>query len=129
LSFTSRGSNGKDDLFAAPARGRGYAKPEPLPGDFNSPGDDWDLVESRDGRLRLWVSSREGGLGLTDLFFSRRDSTGTWSPARNLAPVNSPALETAPAISPDDAVLFFLRRVEGKERMFWVRLAATMEGS
>jgi hypothetical protein len=129
LSFTSRGSNGRDDLFVAPARGRGFGKPEALAGDFNSPRDDWDLVESSDGTLRIWVSAREGGVGLTDLYFSRRDRAGAWSPARGLAAANTSALETAPTISPDDRVLFFLRRVDGRERLYWIRLAKALEGS
>jgi hypothetical protein len=125
LSFTSRGPVGGDDLFSARPRGRGFAEPEPLAGDFNSPQDDWDLIESRDGNLRFWVSARAGSLGKTDVYYSRRQ-LGRWSAARNLAAVNTEALETAPALSPDDEVLFFLRRVSGEDRMFWVRLDAAV---
>jgi hypothetical protein len=127
LAFTAPGPAGRDDLFVAPRHARGYDAPRPLGLQFNSPQDDWDLVESRDGTLRVWASAREGGLGRTDLWFSRRDARGTWSAARNLAALNSPALETAPQFSPDDAVLFFLSRRSGEERMYWVDLASVLE--
>jgi hypothetical protein len=126
LVFTSRSPRGDDDLYLARARGNAFASPQPLGGDFNSPKDDWDLVESRDGNLRFWVSAREGSLGRTDVYYSRRQR-GRWSPARNLAAVNTPALETAPALSPNDEVLFFLRRIDGKERMHWVKLVPVLE--
>jgi hypothetical protein len=121
LLFTSRGPVGGDDLFIARARRGGFADPEVIPGDFNSARDDWDLIESRDGRLRIWVSAREGGQGRTDLYYSRR-VRGAWTPARNLSAANSTAVETAPALSPDGKVLFFLRRVGGTDRMFWMQL-------
>jgi hypothetical protein len=127
LLFTSRGPQGADDLFIARARGGGFDQPELLGGDFNSSKDDWDLIESPDGRLRIWVSARAGGLGRTDLYFSRRDPSGHWSAARNLARANTPQLETAPALTPDGRALFFLRRVDGADRMFWVRLASVLE--
>ena len=120
LAFTSRGPRGDDDLYIAPAQGSGFGKPEPLDEGFNSPKDDWDLIESRDGRLRIWVSAREGSLGRTDLYSSRR-VRGTWSPPRNLTAVNTSALETAPALSPDGKVLFFLRRIDGRDLLMWVR--------
>jgi hypothetical protein len=126
LLFTSRGPVGRDDLFVARARGSGHAPPEPLGGDFNSPLDDWDLIESRAGTLRVWVSAREGGLGRTDLWYSRRDHGGTWSPARNLAAANSAALETAPTLTPDDRVLFFLRRESGREHLYWVAVSSVL---
>lgn len=127
LMFTSRGPVGGDDLFIARAHEDAFTKPEPLGGDFNSAKDDWDLVESPDGNLRVWVSARDGGLGKTDLFYSRRDAASGWSPARNLAAANSTALETAPALTPDGEVLFFLRRQDGKDRLFWVRLSSVLE--
>lgn len=126
LFFTSRGSLGGDDLFVARATGRGLDKLQPLTGDFNSPKDDWDLVESRDGKLRLWASARAGSLGKTDIFYSRFEQA-SWSPAQRVHAVSTSALETAPVLSPDDEVLFFLRRADGRERMFWVRLESVLE--
>lgn len=129
--FTSRGQAGSDDLFIARARGDGFDPPESLGGDFNTPKDDWDLVESPDGRLRIWVSAREKGptysKGRTDLFYSRLGNDGAWSPAANLAAANTTSLETAPSLTPDGKGLFFLRREHGTDRMYWVRLAAVLE--
>lgn len=127
LAFTAPGPVGRDDLFVASPRADGYDRAQPLGDDFNSPQDDWDLVETTDGRLRIWVSARPGGAGRTDLWFSRREAGGTWSKSRNLAAVNSAALETAPQLTPDNRVLFFLRRADGVNRLYWVDLASVLE--
>lgn len=127
LAFTAPGPVGGDDLFSAAPRSAGYEAAQPLGGDFNSPKDDWDLVETRDGKLRVWASARAGSLGRTDLWFSRRDAAGHWSKAQNLAALNSPELETAPQFSPDDSALFYLSRKSGTERMYWVELASVIE--
>ena len=127
MAFTSPGPVGRDDLFVAPGRGSGFESPRALEGDFNSTQDDWDLIETADGKLRLWVSARAGGAGRTDIYYSRRDTAGRWSNARNLKAANSPALETAPQLTPDDRVLFFLRYTADAHRLYWVELASILE--
>ena len=127
MAFTAPGPVGRDDLFIAMPRAAGYEVPRPVQGDFNTPQDDWDLVESHDGSLRFWASARPGGLGRTDIWYSRRVGDGRWSRARNLAAVNTTALETAPQLSPDDVVLFFLRSEKGVNRLYWVELASLEE--
>lgn len=114
LAMTSRSARGDDDLFIARARpGGGFERPEALSGDFNSDHDDWDLVEDRSATVRVWASARPGGAGKTDIYMSRRTTRGQWSEARNVVAANSPALETAPRLTPDGQVLFFQRRVNG----------------
>ncbi len=127
MAFTSPGPVGRDDLFIAPQGAHGFETPRALGDDFNSAQDDWDLVETADGNLRIWVSSRAGGAGRTDIYYSRRDAAGNWSGARNLKAANSPALETAPQLTPDDRVLFFLRYTGSAHRLFWVDLASVLE--
>lgn len=100
---------------------RGFDAPVAFGGDFNSPRDDWDLVEDSSGRTRLWASAREGGAGKVDIYFSRKDAQGRWAAARNLEAVNTAAVETAPRLTPDDQVLFFQRFVDGKDQLYWVR--------
>jgi hypothetical protein len=129
MAFTSPGPVGRDDLFVAPRGAKGFETPRALEGDFNSAQDDWDLVETADGNLRIWVSARPGGLGRTDLYFSRRDAAGQWSGARNLRAANTPALETAPQLTPDDRVLFFLRYTAGAHRLYWVELESVLKES
>jgi Tol biopolymer transport system component len=129
LMFTSDGLGGKGggDLYRTRARSDGsFDAPISLGGDFNSARNDWDLVESPDGRWRLWASAREGGEGDVDIWFSARAGTHEWSAARNLTAVNTPGLETAPRFSPDGSVLFFQRAVNGAERIFWVRSARVL---
>ena len=126
LLFTSTRipGRGEGDLFVAARRSDGgLARPALVEGDFNTERHDWDLVESPDGRLRLWASMRPGGAGRVDIYASRRAVDGRWSPARNVTAVNTPAVETAPRFSPDGQVLFFQRqRADGKEEMWWTRV-------
>jgi hypothetical protein len=128
LLFTSRGLDGpgRDDLFIAADAGAKYAAPVPVPGDFNSPEDDWDLIEHPRGDLRFWVSARPGGAGSTDLYFSRKGDDGQWSRATNLSKVNTPLLETAPRLSPDGRVLFFQRAQNNRERIYWIDLDSAL---
>jgi TolB protein len=129
LMFTSDGLGGRGggDLWLTRSRPDGrFDAPINLGGDFNSDGNDWDLVESKDGRVRLWASAREGGAGDVDIWFSVREGSEGWSAARNLTAVNTAALETAPRLSPDGEVLFFHRRANGAERIFWVRASSVL---
>ena len=115
-----------DDLYAAGVTNSGtFAPPVRLEGDFNSKRDDWDLIEHPLGHLRLWASAREGGAGRVDIYFSRLQD-GRWSSAKNLSAVSSPAIETAPRLSPDGEVLFFQRIENGREQIYWVGLQSTL---
>jgi hypothetical protein len=129
LMFTSSESceGCSDDLYAADALPNGaFAAPTRFGGDFNSKRDDWDLTEHPDGRLRLWASARDGGVGRVDIYFSRRDERAGWSPAQNLSAVNSPAIETAPRLTPDGELLFFQRVENGREILYWVQLSSVL---
>lgn len=129
LWFTSDGLGGKGggDLYQTHAKPDGsFDAPVGLGGDFNSERNDWDLVESPDGRFRLWASAREGGAGEVDIWFSVRAGKDEWSAARNLTAVNTPGFETAPRFSPDGSVVFFHRAANGVERLFWVRAARVL---
>lgn len=130
LLFTSTRipGRGEGDLFVARRRADGESgRPTLVEGDFNTERHDWDLVESPDGRLRLWASMRAGGAGRVDIYASRLTDDGRWSPARNVTAINTPAVETAPRLSPDGHVLFFQRqRADGKEELWWVRAEAVI---
>jgi Tol biopolymer transport system component len=128
LLLTSRvaDSSSRDDVFIAARSGDGFTTPIPLPGDFNSVEDDWDVIEHPQGHLRLWVSARPGGAGRTDIYFARKGDRGEWSPAQSLSAVNTPFLETAPRLTPDGRVLFFQRVEDKRERIYWVDLQSIL---
>jgi hypothetical protein len=127
LLLTSDGLPGarRGDIWrAAPGKNGGYTTPIRFPGDINSDAEDWDLVEHPDGTLRIWASGRPGGAGRIDLWYSRRRGDGAWSAAKNLARLNTDAVETAPAFGPDGKALFFQRQVAGHETVYWLALEA-----
>ena len=63
----------------------------------------------RDGLEIVWDSTRSGGLGLTDIWTSTRNSTDEpWEPAVHLpGPINSDAGESRASLSWDSTVLMF----------------------
>jgi hypothetical protein len=129
LMFTTDGLPGKGggDLFIAHPKPDGaFQPPVAVEGDFNSDRNDWDLVETPDGRSRFWASERAGGAGGVDIWFSRKNADGGWSPAQNLVQVNTPDNETAPRLTPDGAVLFLHRTVNGRDRIYWVETASVL---
>lgn len=70
----------------------------------------WDSQPSIscDGNTLYFASSREGGVGGTDIWKSTRSASGVWSEAVNLGPtVNTPYDEEAPYIANDGITLYF----------------------
>jgi hypothetical protein len=102
------GGKGQTDLYRAPATGGGFGPPENLGDAINSKGDEYEPLISPDQTLLIFMATgRQGGLGAGDLYFSRRVD-GAWTPARNLGrPINSPALEISPYVTPDRRYFFF----------------------
>ena len=79
------------------------------PGVVNSAFNDSHPAISKDGLTLFFASTRPGGSGGYDLWFSKRESLdGCWQPPVNLGPVvNSPSLDFAPNLSNDGHWLFF----------------------
>ena len=69
---------------------------------------------SQDGRLLLFtICDRSDGLGSCDIYYSFRTPQG-WSEARNIGPpINSPAWESQPSLSPDQRDLYFVSNRSG----------------
>ncbi|MCS7076463.1 MAG: OmpA family protein [Bacteroidia bacterium] len=64
---------------------------------------------SADGNMLFFVSNRPGGLGMHDIYWSRRDPvTGEWLPAQNIGNnINTAESEFSPFIHPDGKTLYF----------------------
>ncbi len=103
---------GGEDIYRAPWQGDHYGAPENLGkvvnserGEFNS------LIAPDESFLVFSTWGREGDLGGGDLYISFRDSADTWTEPKNLgAPINTPALDYCPALSPDGRFFFFTSR-------------------
>ena len=72
----------------------------------NSAADDFCPMAHRNGRTFLFVSSRPGGCGGSDIYTSRRHETKGWSAPANLGcTINSAAGEASPSLT--DTELYF----------------------
>jgi tetratricopeptide (TPR) repeat protein len=62
---------------------------------------------SSDGKTLYFVSNRKGGLGGTDIYYSRKENQG-WGKARNLGKmINTAFDEESPCIINNDSLLYF----------------------
>lgn len=73
---------------------------------FNEP----SVAFSYDGQTLFWVSDRDGGAGMKDIYVSTKDASGVWGEGRNLSQLNSPWDDDAPFISADGKSLYFSSR-------------------
>jgi Tol biopolymer transport system component len=108
LYFASNraGASGGADIYRSRLIGGKYAEPENLEA-VNSQGYDSNPCIDASGERLFFASSRPGGAGAMDIYMSRyRD--GRWETPRNVgSAVNTPAVESWTALSPDGRYLFF----------------------
>jgi len=110
LYFTSDrpGGLGGEDIWRAEWTGDGWAEPKNLGPAVNSPGPEFNSLIAPDGSWLIFGSVREGDVGGGDLHIAFRGDDGEFRPAVNMgSPINSPALDYCPALSPDGSILFF----------------------
>jgi len=106
------GGFGNDDIYRALPEDGGFAEPQNLGDQINTPGMDFNAYISPDETYLLFGGwNRPDGLGSGDIYHSRRIDDSTWSAAVNLGePVNSDMLDFCPTVSPDGSLLFFSSR-------------------
>ncbi|MDX2301364.1 MAG: OmpA family protein [Microscillaceae bacterium] len=95
------------DLFISYKEGNNWSEPKNLGPNVNSSSWESQPSLSADGRTLYFISARSGGKGGRDIWFSRRDDAGNWSPAQNLFEVNTTFEEVSPFIHPNNKTLFF----------------------
>lgn len=96
------------DIYISYATPEGWSEPENLGPAVNS--EFWDTAPSLspDKKTLYFTSSRPGGFGGSDLYFSNRLANGKWSEAENMGPIiNTPGDEMAPFIHADNQTLYF----------------------
>lgn len=80
----------------------------PLQGFANSVKWESQASISCDGATLFFASEREGSLGKSDLYYSKRQADGSWSEPVNLGPrINTDDYEEAPFITNDGRTLYF----------------------
>ncbi len=100
---------GSCDLYLTQKKGSGdWSKPTNLGPLINTR--DWDAQPSlsADGRVLVFSSTRPGGVGESDLWWSQLDSAGFWSKAVPLpGRVNTAGKEQTPFLHADGKTLYF----------------------
>jgi Tol biopolymer transport system component len=85
-----------------------WSAPVNLGGTVNSSANEQNAILSRDGLTLYFASDRPGGVGALDIWVARRASADDpWTTPVNLAAINTPFADFAPALSPDGHLLFF----------------------
>ncbi len=111
MIFTACGvknTYGSCDLFESKKTGDTWSQPVNLGPLVNSAA--WDVQPSlsADGQELYFVSTRKGGVGGSDIWYSRKDSTGRWMRAQNLGNViNTKYDEISPFIHVNNRNLYF----------------------
>ncbi len=103
----ARQNFGQCDLFISTKVGDNWTAPINLGRNVNSRFWESQPSLSADGKMLYFISSREGGKGGKDNWYSKTDEDGKWLPAQNLAEANTEMEETSPFIHPNTKTLFF----------------------
>jgi len=111
-----KGGNGGVDLYRSKFANGKFLEPENLGDTINTKFDEYEPLIAPDERFLIFMANgRPDGLGGYDLFISYNEN-GKWTKPENLgAPINSPADDFSPKISPDGKYFFWTsnRRVIG----------------
>ncbi|MFC1793658.1 LamG-like jellyroll fold domain-containing protein [Planctomycetota bacterium] len=114
LLFSSNrtGGQGQSDIWVTtrPTVSDLWGTPKNLGAIVNTPGYDGAPHVSSDGRMLFLSSNRSGGLGGEDIWVARRATKDDdWANPVNLGPeVNTSHVDSAPCLSPDGSVLYFM---------------------
>lgn len=101
-------SYGGCDLYVTKKQGNTWQKPTNLGEMVNSAGWDSQPSISADGKTLYFASNRRGGLGGSDIWFTKLLPNGEWDVPKNLgAPINTRKDEYAPFIHADNQTLYF----------------------
>jgi len=97
------------DIYFSEMKGDKWTNPLKLPSFINGIGT-WEAQPSitSDGKVLFFASSREGGYGGIDIYFTKKDTFGNWLKPENLGPaINSAGDEKTPFIHTDTETLYF----------------------
>lgn len=116
-TFTGADDKGNSDIYLCENVAGQWSEPEIVPS-LNSPSWDAQPTISSDGNTIIFVSDREGGIGGTDLWLSRRIDRKTWGVPVNLGEnINSRYDEITPLLGADNT-LYFASKAFSPDRKF-----------
>lgn len=103
-----QGVQGTCDIWEAQIQGHQIESIDQLDGFANSNQWESEAAVSCDGSTLFFASTREGGYGGTDLWYSIKQSSGLWSRPINLGEkINTPYDEESPFVTNDGKTLYF----------------------
>lgn len=101
-------SQGSCDLYIAYKVNGNWQRPKNMGKEVNSRSWDSQPSLSADGRILFFSSNRRGGYGGNDIWYSVRQSDGSWAEAKNLGSVvNTAKDEISPFMFFNNEILFF----------------------
>jgi hypothetical protein len=119
LYFTATCDNGigREDIFVAKFINGQYQIPAVLDSNINSQYYEFNAYIHPDENLIVFSSyGRSDELGGGDLYFSKKNADGSWSPSQNLGEeINSSQLDYCPFIDTNNKVLYFTSERQGLE--------------
>lgn len=87
---------------------KSFVKPIPFNEPINTEMIETEGCYSDDGNTLFFVSDRKGGIGETDIYFSKRLPNGEWGIPKNLGPnINTIYREAFPQVTDDGKTLYF----------------------
>jgi tetratricopeptide (TPR) repeat protein len=96
------------DLYVSHRNGVSWSKAEPLSKFINSRAYETSACISLDKQTLWFTSSRKGGSGGFDIYYSARDKNGQWGRPKNAGKIiNTPFDEESPHLCIGDKTLFF----------------------
>jgi len=99
---------GKEDIYLAKWENGKYADPVSLDSAVNSSLYEFNAFVSPDEQFIIFTSfGRSDDKGRGDLYISKKDASGSWTPAKNMTTVNSDRLDYCPFVSFDKKIFFF----------------------
>ena len=105
-------SEGGEDIWYATPTSDGYSAPVNVGAGVNTERDEFNATIAPDGSWLAFGSfGREDGEGGGDLYISFKKADGSFGTAINMGPpVNTPALDFCPSLSPDGSMFVFTSR-------------------
>ena len=101
------GGRGQTDIYRCRLVGGKYAEAENLGDAVNTRFNEFEPLVAPDESFLIFMAARPGGVGQSDLWVSY-NRAGRWTEAKNLGePINTPASEYSPKISPDGRYFFY----------------------
>lgn len=97
------------DLYYSEFIDEEWTTPKSLGSNINR-NDSWESQPSlsSDGKILFFASDKPGGMGGSDIWFTRRNSDGTWKKPVNLGPtINTDKDERSPFLHTDSKTLYF----------------------